>query len=83
MQEACCKVLRGAQPRTREGEAQVLVAILSLPGLNPLLSPSQGEDGRVLKISAGVRYVQLPAYSAVSFFKVDKDIPETPIQTPL
>ncbi|XP_030883018.1 MORN repeat-containing protein 1 [Leptonychotes weddellii] len=42
----------------------------------------RGEDGRVLKISAGVRYVQLPAYSEVSFFKVDKDNREPPIQTP-
>ncbi|XP_019567618.2 MORN repeat-containing protein 1 isoform X2 [Rhinolophus sinicus] len=41
-----------------------------------------GEDGRVLKISAGVRYVQLPAYSEVSFFKVDEDSQELPIQTP-
>ncbi|XP_032969264.1 MORN repeat-containing protein 1 isoform X3 [Rhinolophus ferrumequinum] len=41
-----------------------------------------GEDGRVLKISAGVRYVQLPAYSEVSFFKVDKGSREGPIQTP-
>lgn len=53
------------------------------PWLSLLLCPSQGEDGRVLKISAGVRYVQLPAYSEVSFFKVDKDNPETPFQTPL
>ncbi|XP_053061632.1 MORN repeat-containing protein 1 isoform X5 [Acinonyx jubatus] len=43
---------------------------------------AESEDGRVLKISAGVRYVQLPAYSEVSFFKVDKDNPETPFQTP-
>ncbi|XP_077747676.1 MORN repeat-containing protein 1 isoform X1 [Canis aureus] len=43
---------------------------------------AKGEDGRVLKISAGVRYVQLPAYSEVSFFKVNKDSQETPIQTP-
>lgn len=37
----------------------------------------------MLKISAGVRYVQLPAYSEVSFFKMDEDHMETPIQTPL
>ncbi|XP_064446152.1 MORN repeat-containing protein 1 isoform X3 [Mirounga angustirostris] len=43
---------------------------------------ARSEDGRVLKISAGVRYVQLPAYSEVSFFKVDKDNREPPIQTP-
>ncbi|XP_039104225.1 MORN repeat-containing protein 1 isoform X2 [Hyaena hyaena] len=43
---------------------------------------AKSEDGRVLKISAGVRYVQLPAYSEVSFFKVDKDHPDTRIQTP-
>ncbi|XP_044919505.1 MORN repeat-containing protein 1 isoform X6 [Mustela putorius furo] len=43
---------------------------------------AEGEDGRVLKISAGVRYVQLPAYSEVSFFNVDKDDRGTPIQTP-
>ncbi|XP_047580280.1 MORN repeat-containing protein 1 isoform X5 [Lutra lutra] len=43
---------------------------------------AEGEDGRVLKISAGVRYVQLPAYSEVSFFNVDKDDQGTPIQTP-
>ena len=41
-----------------------------------------GESGRVLKISAGVRYVQLPEYSEVSFFKMDEDYMETPIQTP-
>lgn len=65
----------------REGETWVLVALLSLPWHS--LSPSPGEDGRVLKISAGVRYVQLPAYSEVSFFNVDKDDRGTPIQTPL
>ncbi|XP_066230927.1 MORN repeat-containing protein 1 isoform X3 [Saccopteryx leptura] len=43
---------------------------------------AESEDGRVLKISAGVRYVQLPAYSEVSFFKVDEDRREAPIQTP-
>ncbi|XP_029805816.1 MORN repeat-containing protein 1 isoform X2 [Suricata suricatta] len=43
---------------------------------------AKSEDGRVLKISAGVRYVQLPASSEVSFFQVDKDNPQTPIQTP-
>ncbi|KAM9707175.1 MORN repeat-containing protein 1 isoform 1-T1 [Dama dama] len=40
------------------------------------------EDGRELEISAGVRYVQLPAYSEVSFFRVDDDLGQTPIQTP-
>ncbi|XP_073089131.1 MORN repeat-containing protein 1 isoform X1 [Manis javanica] len=44
---------------------------------------AKGENGRVLKISAGVRYVQLPAYSEVSFFKVDGDSQETPVQSPL
>nr|XP_012631924.2 MORN repeat-containing protein 1 isoform X2 [Microcebus murinus] len=44
---------------------------------------ANGEDGRVLQLSAGVRRVQLPAYSEVSFFKVDEDSQETPIQTPL
>ncbi|XP_027454540.2 MORN repeat-containing protein 1 isoform X5 [Zalophus californianus] len=43
---------------------------------------ARSEDGRVLKISAGIRYVQLPAYSEVSFFKMDKDKREPPIQTP-
>ncbi|XP_070461343.1 MORN repeat-containing protein 1 isoform X8 [Equus przewalskii] len=43
---------------------------------------AKSEDGRVLKISAGVRYVQLQAYSEVSFFKVDEDDREMPIQTP-
>ncbi|XP_029411719.1 MORN repeat-containing protein 1 isoform X2 [Nannospalax galili] len=43
---------------------------------------AKSESGRVLKISAGVRYVQLPAYSEVSFFKMDEDHQETPIQTP-
>ncbi|KAK2504314.1 hypothetical protein MC885_011287 [Smutsia gigantea] len=42
-----------------------------------------GENGQILKISAGVRYVQPPAYSEVSFFKVDGDSQVTPIQTPL
>ncbi|XP_055275364.1 MORN repeat-containing protein 1 isoform X5 [Moschus berezovskii] len=40
------------------------------------------EDGRELEISAGVRYVQLPAYSEVSFFRVDNGLGQTPIQTP-
>ncbi|XP_042113315.1 MORN repeat-containing protein 1 isoform X1 [Ovis aries] len=40
------------------------------------------EDGRELEISAGVRYVQLPAYSEVSFFRVDDGLRQTPIQTP-
>ncbi|CAO2590241.1 MORN repeat-containing protein 1 [Lemmus lemmus] len=43
---------------------------------------AKSESGRMLKISAGVRYVQLPAYSEVSFFKMDEDHKETPIQTP-
>ncbi|XP_045021642.1 MORN repeat-containing protein 1 isoform X6 [Bubalus bubalis] len=40
------------------------------------------EDGRELEISAGIRYVQLPAYSEVSFFRVDDGLGQTPIQTP-
>ncbi|XP_075414246.1 MORN repeat-containing protein 1 [Tenrec ecaudatus] len=40
------------------------------------------ENGRVLGISAGVRYVQLPTYSDVSFFQVDAEHQETPIPTP-
>ncbi|XP_070241176.1 MORN repeat-containing protein 1 isoform X1 [Bos mutus] len=40
------------------------------------------EDGRELEISTGVRYVQLPAYSEVSFFRVDDGLGQTPIQTP-
>ncbi|KAK7817267.1 hypothetical protein U0070_004404 [Myodes glareolus] len=43
---------------------------------------AKSESGRMLKISAGVRYVQLPAYSEVSFFKMDEDHMETPIETP-
>ncbi|XP_003891042.2 MORN repeat-containing protein 1 isoform X1 [Papio anubis] len=43
---------------------------------------AKSESGRVLQISAGVRYVQLSAYSEVSFFKVDRDNQETLIQTP-
>ncbi|XP_023370937.1 MORN repeat-containing protein 1 [Otolemur garnettii] len=43
---------------------------------------AKSETGRVLQISAGVRHVQLPAYSEVSFFKVDNDNQETCIQTP-
>lgn len=45
--------------------------------------PPGGEDGRVLTISAGVRHVQLAAHSEVSFFTVDQDSQEAPIQTPL
>lgn len=59
------------------------MTILFLPWHSLLLFPFQGEDGRVLKISAGVRHVQLPAYSEVSCFKVDKDTQEAAIQTPL
>ncbi|XP_073937663.1 MORN repeat-containing protein 1 [Castor canadensis] len=44
---------------------------------------AKSESGRALKISGGVRYVQLSAFSKVSFFKMDKDHQETPIQTPL
>ncbi|XP_045155159.1 MORN repeat-containing protein 1 [Echinops telfairi] len=40
------------------------------------------ENGRVLGISAGVRYVQLPTYSDVSFFQVDAEHQETPTPTP-
>nr|KAF6268166.1 MORN repeat containing 1 [Myotis myotis] len=40
------------------------------------------EDGRALRITAGVRYVQLPAFSEVSFFTVDAGRREAPIQTP-
>ncbi|XP_030661233.1 MORN repeat-containing protein 1 isoform X2 [Nomascus leucogenys] len=43
---------------------------------------AKSENGRVLQISAGVRYVQLSVYSEVSFFKVDRDNQETLIQTP-
>ncbi|XP_069893251.1 MORN repeat-containing protein 1 isoform X2 [Dipodomys merriami] len=43
---------------------------------------AENESGRLLKISAGVRYVQLSAYSEVSFFKMEEDHHETPIQTP-
>ncbi|XP_054576424.1 MORN repeat-containing protein 1 isoform X1 [Eptesicus fuscus] len=43
---------------------------------------ASSEDGRVLRIAAGVRYVQLPAYSEVSFFTVDAGRREAPIQTP-
>uniref|UniRef100_A0A2K6FG12 MORN repeat containing 1 n=1 Tax=Propithecus coquereli TaxID=379532 RepID=A0A2K6FG12_PROCO len=43
---------------------------------------AKNENGRVLQISVGVRRVQLPAYSAVSFFKVDEDNQETSIRTP-
>nr|XP_039330054.1 MORN repeat-containing protein 1 isoform X3 [Saimiri boliviensis boliviensis] len=43
---------------------------------------AQSESGRVLQISAAVRYVQLPAYSEVSFFHVDGDNQETRLQTP-
>ncbi|XP_045714679.1 MORN repeat-containing protein 1 [Phyllostomus hastatus] len=43
---------------------------------------AESEDGRVLRVSAGVRYVQLPAYSDICFFRVDGDRREAPIQTP-
>ncbi|XP_016072318.1 PREDICTED: MORN repeat-containing protein 1 [Miniopterus natalensis] len=43
---------------------------------------AESEDGRLLRVSAGVRYVQLPAYSEVCFFTVDKDRREAPILTP-
>ncbi|KAM5322066.1 MORN repeat-containing protein 1 [Glossophaga mutica] len=43
---------------------------------------AESEDGRVLRVSAGVRYVQLPAYSEVCFFRVDEDRREAPVQTP-
>ncbi|XP_021511168.2 MORN repeat-containing protein 1 isoform X1 [Meriones unguiculatus] len=43
---------------------------------------AKSESGRILKVSAGVRYVQLPAFSEVSFFKVDEEHMETLIQTP-
>ncbi|XP_045659427.1 MORN repeat-containing protein 1 isoform X4 [Ursus americanus] len=77
------EVAKSAHARTSKGETRALVTILFLPWHSLLLFPFQGEDGRVLKISAGVRHVQLPAYSEVSFFKVDKDNQEAPIQTPL
>ncbi|XP_054993776.1 MORN repeat-containing protein 1 isoform X2 [Sorex araneus] len=43
---------------------------------------ARGEDGRLLRVSAGVRYVQLPAHSEVSFFRVHGGPPDTLIQTP-
>ncbi|KAM6216876.1 MORN repeat-containing protein 1 [Rhynchocyon petersi] len=43
---------------------------------------AKSERGRTLRISAAVRYVQLPAYSEVSFFKVDAADKETTILTP-
>lgn len=54
-----------------------------LTALSNLFLLLEGEDGRELEISAGVRYVQLPAYSEVSFFRVDDGLGQTPIQTPL
>lgn len=78
-QHCSCELLTGAKARTREGET----GSGATPWHSPPLSPFQGEDGRVLRISAGVRYVQLPAYSEVSFFEVDKDNREPPFQTPL
>ncbi|XP_023555253.1 MORN repeat-containing protein 1 [Octodon degus] len=44
---------------------------------------AEGESGRVLRISAGVRRVQLPAHSEVSFFRADEAHLEKPIETPL
>ncbi|XP_023421032.1 MORN repeat-containing protein 1 isoform X3 [Cavia porcellus] len=43
---------------------------------------ADSESGRVLRVSAGVRRVQLPAHSNISFFKVDEDQEETPMETP-
>ncbi|XP_072464682.1 MORN repeat-containing protein 1 isoform X2 [Notamacropus eugenii] len=42
----------------------------------------ENESGRVLKVWAGVRYVQLPAFSNFAFFKVTGDAEVKPIQTP-
>ncbi|KAM9034691.1 MORN repeat-containing protein 1 [Sarcophilus harrisii] len=42
----------------------------------------RSESGRALKIWAGVRYVQLSAFSNLSFFKVTGDAEVKPIQTP-
>uniref|UniRef100_F6U2Z7 MORN repeat containing 1 n=1 Tax=Monodelphis domestica TaxID=13616 RepID=F6U2Z7_MONDO len=44
---------------------------------------AESETGRVLKIEAGVRYVQLQDFSYFSFFKVTGDAEVKPIQTPL
>ncbi|XP_037355418.1 MORN repeat-containing protein 1 [Talpa occidentalis] len=43
---------------------------------------AEGESGRVLQISAGVRRVQLRDHSEVSFFRVDGDRREPALQTP-
>ncbi|XP_044524582.1 MORN repeat-containing protein 1 [Gracilinanus agilis] len=43
---------------------------------------AESETGRVLKIEAGVRYVQLQDFSDFSFFKVTGDAEVKPIQTP-
>ncbi|XP_021099246.1 MORN repeat-containing protein 1 isoform X2 [Heterocephalus glaber] len=40
------------------------------------------ESGRVLRISAGVRHVQPPALSEISFFKADEGHGEKPFETP-
>ncbi|XP_060055875.1 MORN repeat-containing protein 1 isoform X2 [Erinaceus europaeus] len=43
---------------------------------------AEGEHGRMLRLSAGVRYVQLLAHAQVSFFAVDETHQEVPTQTP-
>ncbi|XP_010626192.1 MORN repeat-containing protein 1 [Fukomys damarensis] len=40
------------------------------------------ESGRVLRISAGVRHVQLPGLSEISFFKAEEGHEEKPFETP-
>uniref|UniRef100_A0A4X2M9F4 MORN repeat containing 1 n=1 Tax=Vombatus ursinus TaxID=29139 RepID=A0A4X2M9F4_VOMUR len=42
----------------------------------------ESESGRALKVQAGVRYVQLPAFSNFGFFKMTGDAEVKPIQTP-
>lgn len=77
-----CRRHSSRRPGWGAGGTQVLPPRPCSPR-QPLSLLREGEDGQVVEISAGIRYMQLPAYSEVSFFKVDDGHRETPIQTPL
>lgn len=81
--EPGCSPIQCPAPYKGPGRRGPIPCHSPLTALSSLFFVLEGGDGRELEISAGVRHVQLPAYSEVSFFRVDDDLGQTPIQTPL
>ena len=81
--EPGCSPIQCPAPYKGPGRRGPIPCHSPLTALSSLFLVLEGGDGRELEISAGVRHVQLPTYSEVSFFRVDDDLGQTPIQTPL